>query len=89
MDTSHVPEHSGNFLAWSDKDEKDVIMASGPCDKEFYFVQKDSDSVWAGIIQGDRAWSKMFATVEEGIQECEDDLMRRRITDVGQTRFSK
>ena len=77
MNTSNVPGFNEK-LAWSEPDEKNIVMAAGPISGEFYFVQYNFDSVWAGLIVGERSFSDIVRDVTSGKKMCQDDLMLRR-----------
>ena len=87
LDCTKVPIFNGHDLIWSNPDERDVTMAAGPLSGEFYFVQNDGDSVWAGIILGNRAWSRIVDNVEAGKTACEADMKWRIHLTVGVSRF--
>lgn len=86
MDVSHIPVREGLELRWSkpenDPGEKNVMMATGPVDGDYYFVQEDLDSVWAGIIRGERAWSRVVPDIGYGKQLCQDDMNQYMGTDI-------
>ena len=82
MDTSNVPEFSEN-LAWSEPDEKNVVMAAGPVPGEFYIVQwtlNDISLTWAGLIVGERAFLRIVQDVTTGKTMCQNDLVSRRFS---------